>query len=259
MRSVVGFLLAVVACVTGCATSFGRSSSRDDLHIGAHDLHGQWVLEKVVDDGRTTEVPTSLDVYLMFEKNDEVRGFDGCSWFGGTLRRSSAGSVTASNVFGTANGCLSLPGALEAARGAIGAVLYGNRPMTISQTDNRLTIATSGRSLTYVPRSALRAAANAFRRLSAANGEPTPHDASYVVTTYKQADELLGHHRPLGRDGHQRVYLIAARGTFVGHHSQIPQRSIIFAVYNGNAALWEWGIRQTRPPLPELGRVVPLG
>jgi heat shock protein HslJ len=43
--------------------------------------HGQWVLKETVDHGRVTKVSTSLDVYLVFGKNHEIRGFDGCAHF----------------------------------------------------------------------------------------------------------------------------------------------------------------------------------
>ena len=224
-------------------------------------LHGQWVLEKVVNNGRETKVPTSLDVYLIFGKNNEFRGFDGCSWYDATLQRSSDGSMKVVEAAGSGNGCLSLDGALGAARGAIDILFYRSRPITISETGHQLTIATRGHSLTYIPRSAVRAAANAFRRLSVANGEPNPHDAAYVITTYKSADEFLGHHRPLGRDGNEKVYLIIARGNFGRHDSgsvRPPTETTLYAAYNDNAADMESGILHTRPDLAKLGTVVPL-
>jgi hypothetical protein len=140
---------------------------------------------------------------------------------------------------------------VAAARGEIDSLLYRSRPITISEKDNRLTIAASGHSLTYRPRSAVHAAVSAFRRLAVGNGEPSPHDAAYVITTYKRADELLGHNRSLGRDGHETVYLIVARGTFVGHDSQTSQRSTLYAAYNDNAALRKWGIRRPLGGIPD--------
>jgi hypothetical protein len=258
VRSLALFLAAAVACLTACATSPGRTASQTGSMAATREPRGQWVLDSVVDKGRQTIVPTSLDVYLIFGKNDEIRGFDGCAHYDGRLHRSADGSMKAVEVGITANGCGSLGVALDAARGEIDIVFYRSRPITVSERDNRLTIATTGHSLTYVPRSAVGAVATAFRRLSGANGEPSPHDAAYVITTYKRADELLGHNRSLGRDGHEKVYLIVARGTFVGHDSRTSQRSTLYAAYNDNAALWEWGIRPTRPHLSELGTVVPL-
>jgi hypothetical protein len=61
-----------------------------------------------VDKGRETRVPTSLDVYLIFDKNNEFRGFDGCAHYAGTLQRSADGSMKAVEVGATTNGCPSL-------------------------------------------------------------------------------------------------------------------------------------------------------
>ncbi len=264
MRQVARVLAAAVVCLTACAAPPDRSASSAGPASPAgstttgRELHGEWVLEKIVDNGRVTTVPTSLDVYLIFDKNDEFRGFDGCAYYGGTFERSADGSMKPVDVAATANGCLSLGVPLDAARAEIDTLLFRNRPITVSERDTRLTIAMSGHILTYTPRSAVYAAVSAFRRLSASNGEPNPHHAAYVITTYKRADELLGHNRPLGRAAGQRVYLIVARGAFARHVPQTSRPSIIYAAYNENAALWEWGIRRTAPPLSELGTVVAL-
>jgi hypothetical protein len=141
------------ACLAACATSRSSAIPRSNTVAAVPKLRGEWVLSRTVDNRHVTNVPTSLDVYLIFGKRHEIRDFDGCGHFDGTLRHFADGVMKAVNVGITSNGCLSLSAPLAAAGHGIDIALYRSRPIHICATDRRLTIATDeDTTLTYLPR-----------------------------------------------------------------------------------------------------------
>lgn len=154
MRKLVASACAGLAMLTtACASAVAKHTTPTRNAVAAApELHGQWVLNEVIDDGHVTNVSRSLDLYLVFGKNREIRGFDGCAHYDGTLRRSAGGATRAVNIGISSNGCLELPAPVATARHDVDIALYRSRPINLSETVDRLTLTIGGHTLTYVPR-----------------------------------------------------------------------------------------------------------
>ena len=152
-KVIVGACAAIAVLTTACASAAAsHTTSTRNAVAPAAEFHGQWVLTETLDNGHVTDVPASFDVYLIFGKHHEIRGFDGCGYFDGTLRQAPGGATRAVDVKISGNGCLELPAPLATARSDIDIALYRTRSIILSETVHRLTITTSGHTLVYVPR-----------------------------------------------------------------------------------------------------------
>jgi hypothetical protein len=144
MRTAGWAATALVGCLAACATSAGEDQ------VSAPRPHGSWVLTKIVDNGRPTAVPASADVYLMFTKQrPQVRGFDGCGWYSGSLHPIAGGAMKGEFAV-TTNGCGSRGKTLDAVGRDLDEAFYRNRPVKIATSGKTLTITTAtGNTLSY--------------------------------------------------------------------------------------------------------------
>ena len=148
MRTAGWAATTLVGCLSACLAACGTSAVGDQ--VSAPRPRGSWILSKIVDNGRPTAVPASADVYLIFTKQPpQVRGFDGCGWYSGTLQPAAGGAMKGEFAI-TANGCGSLGKTLDAARSDLDVAFFRNRPVKIASTGKTLTITTAtGNTLSY--------------------------------------------------------------------------------------------------------------
>lgn len=117
---------ALVGCLSACIVACGSSAGGDQA--SAPRPHGSWILGKVVDNGRPMAVPASADVYLIFTKQrPQVRGFDGCGSYSGTLEPAAGGAWNGAFAI-SGNGCLSLSKTLDAVGRDLDVAFFRDRP-----------------------------------------------------------------------------------------------------------------------------------